>query len=388
MKSYITFVSAAIMLAALTQGCETSENGNIPMIGVGLEDAYYIPRMQKLPLRSELTGENYEWELTTPAGETAVVSRSRSYIFLEAEEGKYPLVLRIYGDDGVFTASTTVNVMHEEIEYSPYISTVYEYCPAPGQFVNQMPMYEEGDTYATMLSKAERCIKGTADELITLGGWGGYVTFGFDHTIVSDTSSPELRIWGNAFYNSGYDGQGGSAEPGIIMVSFDENCNGVPDDTWYELAGSEFADTERGYAMTYLRPATENGAIHWTDNTGNSGTIPHLPFHRNGYFPMWIQDEELTFNGSLLPSNGSLAPGSSTDYILQSYPWGYADNHPNSETALNSFSFSNARDISGAPVSLPGVDFVRVYTGVNQICGAIGETSTEISRAADLNLLR
>ena len=76
------------MLAALTQGCETSENGNIPMIGVGLEDAYYIPRMQKLPLRSELTGENYEWELTTPAGETAVVSRSRSYIFLEAEEGE------------------------------------------------------------------------------------------------------------------------------------------------------------------------------------------------------------------------------------------------------------------------------------------------------------
>ena len=140
--------------------------------------------------------------------------------------------------------------------------------------------------------------------------------------------------------------------------------------------------------MTYLRPATENGAIHWTDNTGNSGAIPHLPFHRNGYFPMWIQDEELTFNGSLLPPNGSPAPGSSTDYILQSYPWGYADNHPNSETALNSFSFSNARDISGAPVSLPGVDFVRVYTGVNQICGAIGETSTEISRAADLNILR
>ncbi len=388
MKTNLVFPLVAIAFAASLQGCETSDNGNIPMIGVGLEDVYFVPRMQKLPLRPEFTGDSYEWTLTTPSGKTSIVATSRSYIFLEAEEGAYTLSLRINGDDGAFTVSTKVNVVHEEIEYSPYISQVYEYRPAPGQFVNQMPIYEPGDTYATMLAKAEKCIKGTADELISLGGWGGYVTFGFDHTIVSDPENPELRIWGNSFYNTGYDGKGGSAEPGIVMVSFDENCNGIPDDTWYELAGSEFANTVHGYTVKYRRPATENGDIKWSDDTGSTGKIPHLPFHRNAYFPMWLEEDELSFNGSLLPPNGALAPGSQTDYILQSFSWGYADNHPNSETELNSFHFRNARDISGMPAVLPGVDFVRVYTAVNQVCGAIGETSTEISRAADRRLLR
>ena len=27
---------------------------------------------------------------------------------------------------------------------SPYISEVFEFCPAPGQFVNDIPTYEEG----------------------------------------------------------------------------------------------------------------------------------------------------------------------------------------------------------------------------------------------------
>ena len=38
------------------------------------------------------------------------------------------------------------------------------------------------------------------------------------------------------------------------------------------------------------------------------------------------------------------------------------------------------------PVHLPGVDFIRVYTGVNQQCGWLGETSTELSRAEDLHV--
>ena len=245
------------------------------MVGVGLEDVYFVPRMKKLPLRPELTGSSYKWTLTTPSGESSTVATSRSYIFLEAEEGAYRLTLHITGDDGVFSTSTTINVVHEEIEYSPYISKVYEYRPAPGQFINQMPVFETGDTYETMLAKVENCIKGTADELISLGGWGGYVTFGFDHTIVSNPDTPELRIWGNAFYNNGYDDKGGSAEPGIVMVSFDENCNGIPDDTWYELAGSEFSRTMRGYTLIYSRPATENGTIEpWGIRHNTTSAVP------------------------------------------------------------------------------------------------------------------
>lgn len=43
--------------------------------------------------------------------------------------------------------------MQEDIEYSPYLSKVYDFCPAPGQFVNTMPEYEEGDTKETILKR-------------------------------------------------------------------------------------------------------------------------------------------------------------------------------------------------------------------------------------------
>ena len=38
---------------------------------------------------------------------------------------------------------------------SPYISRVFEYRPAPGQFVNELPYYDEGDTAEDMARKAE-----------------------------------------------------------------------------------------------------------------------------------------------------------------------------------------------------------------------------------------
>ena len=59
---------------------------------------------------------------------------------------------------------------------------------------------------------------------------------------------------------------------------------------------------------------------------------------------------------------------------------------PNSEEDKISFDIGWAVDSLGNPVHLPGVDFIRVYTGVNQQCGWLGETSTELSRAEDLHV--
>jgi hypothetical protein len=101
---------------------------------------------------------------------------------------------------------------------------------------------------------------------------------------------------------------------------------------------------------------------------------------------LWIDDDELTFTGTLLPQNGVDESGFGSYYVLYSYPWGYADNHPNDSLALNSFDIGWAVDRDGNPVNLPGADFIRVYTGVNQYCGWVGETSTEISRAQDLHI--
>jgi len=62
--------------------------------------------------------------------------------------------------------------------------------------------------------------------MITFGGYGGYVTFGFDHTVINIPGEADFRIWGNCFYElTDQDRKGGSAEPGIVMVSYDTNCN-------------------------------------------------------------------------------------------------------------------------------------------------------------------
>lgn len=67
--------------------------------------------------------------------------------------------------------------------------------------------------------------------------------FGFDHTIVNVAGKRDFRILGNAFganANPRPDPPfGGSCEPGIIMVAYDKNKNGKPDeDEWYEIRGS------------------------------------------------------------------------------------------------------------------------------------------------------
>lgn len=384
----------AIMVSACTD--------EIPTVSLGIDDVYYINRMQKLDLHPALTGAEYRWTLRRPKGDTEVVATTRDYIFIDPEEGEYTLKFEIIDPNTPYEYEFRVNVMHEEVEYSPYISRVYEYCPAPGQFINEMPRYEEGDTYDDILQKAEDCISGTNDTMISLGGYGGYVTFGFDHTVVNMPGQADFRIWGNCFYElSDPTRKGGSAEPGIVMVSYDANCNGIPDDEWYELAGSDYASpgTKHCYSLTYHRPdsrreiiADEDNSIddiyyiRWTDSEGVEGYMPKNIFHNQDYWPRWIEADTLCFSGSLLASNGVDISGMGTYYILYSFDWGYVDNHPNEYADLNSFDISNAVDSAGNPVKLPGADFIRVYTGVNQYCGWLGETSTELSRARDLHI--
>lgn len=380
------------MTIGVLAGCSDSP----PMLNLGIDDSYYIYRMQKLPLTPALTGASYRWSMAS--GE--VLSTERDYIFLAEKEGTYNLVLDIIDEETPFHFEFSVTVLHEEIDYSPYISKVYEYRPAPGQFVNTMPQYEAGDSYDDMLRKVEESLSGTNDIMVSLGGFGGYVVFGFDHTVINHPGEKDFMILGNSFYElSGSDRKGGSAEPGIVMVSYDRNCNGIPDDDWYEIAGSEHNSpaTIRNYSITYHRPNPDREIISqgplvdinyimWEDSEGTCSSMPKNNFHRQEYYPAWVEDDALTFSGTRLADNGVDVSGTGAYYVLYCYDWGYADNHPNDYADLNSFDISWAVDKDGMPVVLPGVDFVKVYTGINQYCGWIGETSTEICRAQDLHI--
>ena len=304
------------------------------------------------------------------------------------------------------TLTAEAQHMDDVTPHSPYIKTVDEYVPAPGQFVNILPAYEAGDTPATMAQKCTEMIANNERGLISLGGYGGYVTFHFDHSIANVEGQADVKILGNS-------GEGNS-EPGIIMVSKDVNGNGLPDDPWYELKGSADIDSVGkvvyGYSITYSRPVTEKHDetpseiskyvtiekyIPWTDNQGGSGFLYRIAdslnplFRGDPYYPMWVTDDQMTFGlQTLLPPNAYNAGNyDSEHWIRNSLAWGYVDNKENGNTAACSFDFDNTVEVvSRTPVKIDFVDFIRVYNGINQQCGWTGETSTEIMGAEDLHL--
>ena len=288
---------------------------------------------------------------------------------------------------------------------SPYITKVYDFLPAPGQFINTMPEYEEGDTKSTILAKVEEQICGNDDDgatpgMISLGAWGGYVIFGFDHPVVNVVGEYDFKIYGNAF-KANQASDGGSCEPGIVMVSQDTNNNGIADDQWYELAGSEYAkpETIREYQIIYTKP-DDNRAIgadpdpnnkyicdrtyvKWEDNQNETGYVMRNVYNRQSYWPLWIDDTEISFEGTLLADNAYDQSGNGTYYVLKFYDWGYVDNQPNANDP--GFKIDWAVDTDGNSVTLTHIDFIKVYSAVNQYCGWIGETSTEVCGGEDLH---
>lgn len=295
-----------------------------------------------------------------------------------------------------------------------YITKVFDYMPAVGQFTNVLPQYEEGDTQETMNQKVLEAIGNDEGGMITLGGFGGYVVVGFDHTIKNKKGYRDFRVLGNAFYSNANPDpnapKGGSAEPGIIMVAYDRNHNGKPDENeWYEIAGSSYTDckneawydkavaagndvnTYHNYEITYYRPETEPAGaakeyIRWKDNQGGGGYKEKNAFHKQSYYPKWVTEDKLTFKGTCLPQNGIDESGKGTYYVCYTFLYGYADNELNASDD-SAIDIDWAVDANGNKVHLPGVDFIKIYTGVNQENGWLGECSTEVTGVEDLHIL-
>lgn len=294
-----------------------------------------------------------------------------------------------------------------------YITKVLDFRPAVGQFTNTMPEYNDGDTQEDINKKVLETIGNNNKGMISLGGYGGYVTVGFDHTIENKKGLRDFRVLGNAFAAATGNTESGSSEPGIIMVAYDKNKNGKPDDDeWYEIAGSASVNpmqeswlasveaagndirTIKNYEITYYRPASEPTTeedkkqyIRWEDNQGNSGYMTKNSFHNQPYFPQWIKEDKLTFKGTRLPQNGIDQSGQGNNYTLYKFLFGYADNATNldNESAID---IDWAVDTNGNPANLPGVDFIKIYTGVNQENGWLGECSTEVTGIEDLHILK
>lgn len=289
----------------------------------------------------------------------------------------------------LFTDMTTANGSNDVIESFDYAyaDTVLDYKPAPSQFMNTaVTAYQTGYSQEDVNNLATTIIK--RKSTLSLGAFGGYAIFGFNHTIINKDGAYDFKIYGNSYLNANTGTKdGGSAEPGIVWVSKDENGNGKPDDEWYELAGSEYGkSTEtRNYTITYYRPTPADGNVKWTDNLGNTGYVYRNSYHtQSSYYPIWM-DDKITFTGTRLADN-AVNEGTETSqfWVGYCYNWGYADNYPSSNDK-SSFKIEWAVDKNGNKVNLTGIDFIKVTTAVNQSCGWMGEISTEVLTIQDLN---
>ena len=273
--------------------------------------------------------------------------------------------------------------MYEEITSSKdkthaEATKVYEYTPAPGQFINEPKMGFDGKQ--TTAEAAARYAEGRLERGldISLGGFGGYIVVGFDHNVLNFPQY-DFAVMTNAF--------DGSSEPAVVWVMKDENGNGLPDDTWYELAGSETgkAETIEGYAVTYYRPSAPKMAVQWGDNLGVSGKIDYLPnYHtQDYYYPEWIEADSYTLVGTRLKARSYDDSGDGTYWVNPHFDWGYADNFSPEDFIAkdrsNRFDISNAVNARGERVELDYINFVKVQSAINFQCGWIGEVSTEVT---------
>ncbi len=79
-NSILNLLSALILTAGIFSGCNSADAP--PMVNLGIDDQYYIPRMTKLLLQPALTGKEYRWKVN---GE--VVSVDKDMIFISQTEG-------------------------------------------------------------------------------------------------------------------------------------------------------------------------------------------------------------------------------------------------------------------------------------------------------------
>ena len=357
---------------------------------------------------SNAESATYTWQV----GDGEAVSGNESFLFTADSVAEYNIKatasVEREGKQITLTRSFVVTLYESGAFYRARSSAskadwnkVYEYTPAPGQFINELKTGGFDGTQTTpeaAIAYAEARMSEVDRDgnpypnYVSLGGFGGYIVVGFDHSI-DNSGDYDLGILGNSF--------SGSSEPGIVWVMQDENGNGLPDDTWYELAGSETgkAETIQEYAVTYFRPTGPKMPVQWIDNLGNSGEIDYLAqFHRQEYYyPLWIEEDSYTLTGTCLKARNYDASGNNSYWVNAEYDWGYVDNfspidrltsveNANAEANANHFKISHAIDFECVPIQLDYIDFVKVQVGVNAKSGWLGEVSTEVFGFYDYNM--
>ncbi len=293
---------------------------------------------------------------------------------------------------------------------SPFATEVLEYRPAPGQFV-QDPAFND-PAAALGAPVGGGTLDGDETKAVSLGGFGGVLVLGFDHTVRDDPRNPfglDCILFGNAFWVGG-DVNRRWGEPATIEISLDANKNSVADDPWFLVPGSHITD-----------PPARWESQTWDDDANDSTYPPTeawwVPIGEIGVWQTW---------GYRLPENpfeiGLILENPNGPFAIEEGIWGYADCSPtlmlgdmdgdnsidDAEITPEAFytvpddpfavgvdagsGGGDAFDIAwaidpdtGLPAALPGFDFIRITNATNVLFGPFGERSAEICGVADVS---
>ncbi len=290
---------------------------------------------------------------------------------------------------------------------SPFASRVLDYSPAPGQFVQNGSFNDPNRALGAPTGGGSSAANNGS--VVSLGGFGGSITLGFDQTVRDDRLNPlgmDAIVFGNAFWIGGANRH--AAECGYIEISVDVNGNQMADDAWYLIPGSHIVDPDGQWQSQV-----------WDDDVADATNPPH--------HPAWIPLEE---SGSWQTSAYRL-PGDIFDAGVIENPngpfateegiYGYVDYSPtlllgdmNGDDTVDDALMpaerfytvpddplvvgvspgsggGDAFDIAWAidaetlqPANLDGFDFIRITNGVHRVHPALGESSTEIDGVADV----
>ncbi|MDR0597219.1 MAG: hypothetical protein LBG14_01785 [Treponema sp.] len=209
----------------------------------------------------------------------------------------------------------------------------------------------------------------------SLGSIGGYMVWTVDH-------QPSYEIKGNPF--------GTWCEPGVVWMQEDNNGNGLPDETWYELPGGDDDDPyqknriTRRYAITWFRgdgtveqhrsQSNRNRVSYWVDSKGRTGMLDPgaFPGSEWGVTGNWV-----AYTCTLLRDDGNIGTSNYSDLVAEYYV----------DASYTTFPVSKAMRADGTPANLTAVKFIKVQTARFRYGGIFGEVSTEVKYADGLGYL-
>ena len=396
MKKMPRFLTGALLALFIT-ACNDDDD-----LQIEIKNEYQATAFRVLTITPEINEEGsdmtYQWTIRhSPVSNItdSVLSTNRDLEFIAIYAGSYELIFSATSGSKSVSQTITVDVTEEEKHFCPYITSMYDFSPAPGTMANDC-YKEDGYTKEQVMKIALGRIDSTSvGYLLDLGSFGGSVVVGFDHTVINVPGEKDLRIYGT---NEAIATE--PVAPGLIFVAYDKNGNGQPDDDeWYKIKGSSHHtdDLTANYSITYHR-RTEGEKIplgtffqdvenvYCEPSSGDPYYLVLLT-NRKDLYPLWSGQDQLSYTGDRLDVHLEAAhPG---QYTLWSYDvpeWGYAN-------ALDpDINIDWAVDQDGNEVHLPGIDFIKVVNCVSSddvMIYSHAQTSitTKFAGAGDLHLI-